>query len=194
MCLLWNFIAVTVAWINGEGCLYIFHCFLNTNNEIFCYVDAIFTLCFGAGPTIWFLAIIYFISGVPGGYVFWYRPLYRAMRYYYQLMVFLLLGNLMVQHVEINLVFKGLNIGPVWTLHLLDAQEKRLHMAYQTFNFKGLLWNLEIIVLLASQLLCFENLFSITDLTNPSHCFFGCLVAFWNLFSLQLDFRLWQDW
>lgn len=34
------------------------------------------------GPTIWFLAIIYFISGVPGGYVLWYRPLYRAMRYY----------------------------------------------------------------------------------------------------------------
>jgi len=34
-----------------------------------------------AGPTIWFLAIIYFIAGVPGGYVMWYRPLYRAMRY-----------------------------------------------------------------------------------------------------------------
>ncbi|EXB62280.1 Secretory carrier-associated membrane protein 1 [Morus notabilis] len=32
------------------------------------------------GPTIWFLAIIYFISGVPGAYVLWYRPLYRAMR------------------------------------------------------------------------------------------------------------------
>ncbi|KAL2459042.1 Secretory carrier-associated membrane protein [Forsythia ovata] len=29
---------------------------------------------------IWFLAIIYFISGVPGAYVLWYRPLYRAMR------------------------------------------------------------------------------------------------------------------
>ncbi|XP_047951135.1 secretory carrier-associated membrane protein 1-like isoform X2 [Salvia hispanica] len=32
------------------------------------------------GPTIWFLAIIYFIFGVPGSYVLWYRPLYRAMR------------------------------------------------------------------------------------------------------------------
>lgn len=32
------------------------------------------------GPTIWFLSIIYFISGVPGAYVVWYRPLYRAMR------------------------------------------------------------------------------------------------------------------
>ncbi|KAF9588633.1 hypothetical protein IFM89_014095 [Coptis chinensis] len=50
VCLLWNIIAVTTAWIKGEG------------------------------VTIWFLAIIYFISGVPGGYVLWYRPLYRAMR------------------------------------------------------------------------------------------------------------------
>ncbi|XP_058209018.1 secretory carrier-associated membrane protein 1-like isoform X1 [Rhododendron vialii] len=50
VCLLWNIIAVTLAWIRGEG------------------------------PTIWFLAIIYFISGVPGAYVLWYRPLYRAMR------------------------------------------------------------------------------------------------------------------
>ncbi|KAK4769901.1 hypothetical protein SAY87_030433 [Trapa incisa] len=50
LCLLWNFVAVTTAWIKGEG------------------------------PTIWFLAIIYIISGVPGAYVLWYRPLYRAMR------------------------------------------------------------------------------------------------------------------
>ncbi|XP_042493847.1 secretory carrier-associated membrane protein 1-like [Macadamia integrifolia] len=49
-CLLWNIVAVTTAWIKGEG------------------------------ATIWFLAIIYFISGVPGAYVLWYRPLYRAMR------------------------------------------------------------------------------------------------------------------
>ncbi|KAK4770192.1 hypothetical protein SAY87_030724 [Trapa incisa] len=50
LCLLWNFVAITAAWIKGEG------------------------------PTIWFLAIIYAISGIPGGYVLWYRPLYRAMR------------------------------------------------------------------------------------------------------------------
>ncbi|WOL10372.1 hypothetical protein Cni_G19127 [Canna indica] len=49
-CLFWNIIAVTAAWIKGEG------------------------------VKIWFLAIIYFISGVPGAYVLWYRPLYRAMR------------------------------------------------------------------------------------------------------------------
>ncbi|XP_077243263.1 secretory carrier-associated membrane protein 1-like isoform X1 [Tasmannia lanceolata] len=50
ICLLWNLISTTAAWIRGEG------------------------------VKIWFLAIIYFISGVPGGYVLWYRPLYRAMR------------------------------------------------------------------------------------------------------------------
>ncbi|KAJ8748297.1 hypothetical protein K2173_001716 [Erythroxylum novogranatense] len=50
ICLLWNVVAVTTAWIKGEG------------------------------PTIWFLSIIYLISGVPGAYVTWYRPLYRAMR------------------------------------------------------------------------------------------------------------------
>ncbi|KAL5579342.1 hypothetical protein UlMin_011784 [Ulmus minor] len=50
LCLFWNIIAVTTAWIKGEG------------------------------VKIWFLAVIYFISGVPGSYVLWYRPLYRAFR------------------------------------------------------------------------------------------------------------------
>ncbi|GAA0176746.1 transfer/carrier protein [Lithospermum erythrorhizon] len=49
-CLLWNIIAVTTAWIKHGD------------------------------VKIWFLAIIYFISGVPGAYVLWYRPLYRAFR------------------------------------------------------------------------------------------------------------------
>ncbi|XP_033135227.1 secretory carrier-associated membrane protein 2-like isoform X2 [Brassica rapa] len=49
-CLLWNIVAVTVAWIKGGG------------------------------PTIWLMSIIYFIAGVPGAYVLWYRPLYRASR------------------------------------------------------------------------------------------------------------------
>ncbi|KAG6476073.1 hypothetical protein ZIOFF_065308 [Zingiber officinale] len=51
VCLFWNILAVTAAWIKGEG------------------------------ATIWFLSIIYFISGVPGAYVLWYKPLYRAMRF-----------------------------------------------------------------------------------------------------------------
>ncbi|KAI8567553.1 hypothetical protein RHMOL_Rhmol02G0130900 [Rhododendron molle] len=50
LCLLWNVIAVSAAWVKG------------------------------AGPTIWFLAIIYFIAGVPLAFVLWYRPLYRAFR------------------------------------------------------------------------------------------------------------------
>ncbi|KDO75796.1 hypothetical protein CISIN_1g019268mg [Citrus sinensis] len=51
LCLLWNIVAVTTAWIKGEG------------------------------VKIWFLAIIYFIAGVPGAYVLWYRPLYRAFSF-----------------------------------------------------------------------------------------------------------------
>ncbi|KAB2086889.1 hypothetical protein ES319_A04G066300v1 [Gossypium barbadense] len=48
-----------------------------------CYynLDQKRSLYFIPGPTIWFLAIIYFITGVPGGYVMWYRPLYCAMRF-----------------------------------------------------------------------------------------------------------------
>ncbi|XP_044948496.1 secretory carrier-associated membrane protein 4-like [Hordeum vulgare subsp. vulgare] len=51
ICLLWNFICVTAFWISA-----------------------------GESPKIWFLAIIYFVTGVPGAYYLWYRPLYRAMR------------------------------------------------------------------------------------------------------------------
>ncbi|KAG5516822.1 hypothetical protein RHGRI_037532 [Rhododendron griersonianum] len=51
LCLLWNIVAVTAAWIKlGD-------------------------------VKIWFLAIIYFVSGVPLAYYLWYRPLYRAFRY-----------------------------------------------------------------------------------------------------------------
>ncbi|EPS71892.1 secretory carrier membrane protein, partial [Genlisea aurea] len=50
LALFWNIIAVTTAWIKLGD------------------------------PRIWFLAIIYFISGVPGAYFLWYRPLYRACR------------------------------------------------------------------------------------------------------------------
>ncbi|KAL6520612.1 Secretory carrier-associated membrane protein 2 [Orobanche minor] len=50
LCLFWNIIATTTAWIKGED------------------------------VTVWFLSVIYFISGVPLAYVLWYRPLYRAFR------------------------------------------------------------------------------------------------------------------
>ncbi|XWS18324.1 hypothetical protein CRYUN_Cryun32bG0034400 [Craigia yunnanensis] len=50
LCLFWNVIAVSTASIKGEG------------------------------ARIWFLAVIYFILGVPGAYILWYRPLYRACR------------------------------------------------------------------------------------------------------------------
>ncbi|KAK1368524.1 Secretory carrier-associated membrane protein [Heracleum sosnowskyi] len=50
LCLFWNIIATSTAWIKGND------------------------------PQIWFLSIIYFIAGVPLAYVLWYRPLYRAFR------------------------------------------------------------------------------------------------------------------
>ncbi|XP_047317799.1 secretory carrier-associated membrane protein 1-like [Impatiens glandulifera] len=57
LCLLWNAIAVSVGWIKLS------------------YDDKV------AGVKIWFLAIIYFIAGVPLAYVLWYRPLYRTFRH-----------------------------------------------------------------------------------------------------------------
>ncbi|KAE8679968.1 Secretory carrier-associated membrane protein 1 [Hibiscus syriacus] len=50
LCLTWNVIAVTTAWIEGQG------------------------------PIIWLLSIIYLINAVPGAYFLWYQLLYRAMR------------------------------------------------------------------------------------------------------------------
>eukprot|EP00262_Sarcandra_glabra_P022495 TRINITY_DN998_c0_g1_i1.p1 TRINITY_DN998_c0_g1~~TRINITY_DN998_c0_g1_i1.p1 ORF type:complete len:311 (-),score=62.97 TRINITY_DN998_c0_g1_i1:246-1178(-) len=83
-CLFWNIIAVTAAWIKGEG------------------------------VKIWFLAIIYFISGCPGAYVLWYRPLYRAMRTdsafkfgWFFLFYLLHLGFCIVAAVAPPIFFKG---------------------------------------------------------------------------------------
>ncbi|MED6182414.1 Secretory carrier-associated membrane protein 2 [Stylosanthes scabra] len=83
-CLTWNIIAVTAAWIKGEG------------------------------VKIWFLALIYFIAGVPGAYVLWYRPLYRAFRkdsalnYGWFFMFYLLhIGFCILAAVAPPIVFKG---------------------------------------------------------------------------------------
>uniref|UniRef100_A0A0D6R0E1 Secretory carrier-associated membrane protein n=1 Tax=Araucaria cunninghamii TaxID=56994 RepID=A0A0D6R0E1_ARACU len=49
LCLVWNVIAVMVAWIKGYG------------------------------VKIWLLAVIYALAGCPGSLVLWYKPLYRAV-------------------------------------------------------------------------------------------------------------------
>ncbi|KAG5038375.1 hypothetical protein AAZX31_07G176600 [Glycine max] len=84
LCLFWNVIAVTAAWIKGEG------------------------------VKIWFLAIIYFIAGVPGAYVLWYRPLYRAFRNesalkfgWFFLFYLLHIGFCILAAVAPPIVFKG---------------------------------------------------------------------------------------
>ncbi|KAI4372190.1 hypothetical protein MLD38_010455 [Melastoma candidum] len=50
LCLVFNVLAVTIAWIRGEG------------------------------VKIFFLAIIYALMGCPLSYLLWYRPLYRGMK------------------------------------------------------------------------------------------------------------------
>ncbi|XP_057962046.1 secretory carrier-associated membrane protein 5 isoform X2 [Malania oleifera] len=84
LALTWNVIAVTAAWIKGEG------------------------------VKIWFLAIIYFIAGVPGAYVLWYRPLYRAFRNesalkfgWFFLFYLLHIGFCILAAVAPPIVFKG---------------------------------------------------------------------------------------
>lgn len=51
-CLIWNIIAVTTNWVEVKH----------------------------NGVKIWLLALIYALSGIPGSYVLWYKPLYQAMR------------------------------------------------------------------------------------------------------------------
>ncbi|KAF8029869.1 hypothetical protein BT93_E2325 [Corymbia citriodora subsp. variegata] len=84
LCLFWNVIAVMTAWIKGQG------------------------------VKIWFLAIIYFISGVPGAYFLWYRPLYRAFRTdsairfgWFFLFYLLHIGFCIVAAVAPPIIFKG---------------------------------------------------------------------------------------
>lgn len=85
--LFWNIVAVTTAWIKGEGndgvCHYtMLDSILSAKMNFINYtMTKLILFAFWIGVKIWFLAIIYFISGVPGAFLLWYRPLYRAMRH-----------------------------------------------------------------------------------------------------------------
>ncbi|KAE9452607.1 hypothetical protein C3L33_15484, partial [Rhododendron williamsianum] len=98
LCLLWNVIAVSAAWVKGEG------------------------------PTIWFLAVIYFIAGVPLAFLLWYRPLYRAFRTesamkfgWFFLFYLLHLGFCIFAAVAPPIVFKGKSLasGILPAIHLI---------------------------------------------------------------------------
>lgn len=89
-CLFWNIIAVTTAWIK-EG-----------------------------DVKIWFLAIIYFVAAVPGSYVLWYKPLYRAfrtdsaMKFGWFFMFYLLhIGFVIFAAVAPPIVFKGKSLAGI---------------------------------------------------------------------------------
>ncbi|KAH7289574.1 hypothetical protein KP509_30G009500 [Ceratopteris richardii] len=51
-CLMWNIVVVTTNWVEVKH----------------------------NGVKIWLLAVIYALTGIPGSYVLWYKPLYQAMR------------------------------------------------------------------------------------------------------------------
>ncbi|MFS8025638.1 hypothetical protein Hanom_Chr16g01477461 [Helianthus anomalus] len=89
-CLFWNIIATTAAWISGED------------------------------PKIWFLAIIYFILGVPLAYVLWYRTLYRnfrnesAFRFGWFFLFYILhIGFVIFAAVAPPVVFKGKSLAGI---------------------------------------------------------------------------------
>ncbi|EOX99347.1 Secretory carrier membrane protein (SCAMP) family protein isoform 2 [Theobroma cacao] len=114
LCLSWNIIAVTTAWIKGEG------------------------------PTIWFLAIIYFISGVPGGYVLWYRPLYRAMRTdsalkfgWFFLFYLLHIGFCIFAAVAPPIIFKGKSLAGILPAIDLLGNHALVGQVYMYFRGSG---------------------------------------------------------
>ncbi|CAN1284251.1 Secretory carrier-associated membrane protein 3 [Linum perenne] len=120
LCLLWNIIAVTTAWIKHEG------------------------------VKIWFLAIIYFISGVPGGYFLWYRPLYRAFRTdsalkfgWFFFFYLIHIGFCIVAAVAPPIFFKGKSLTYVTSLSFCQHS----HQQVQIFYFVGFgLFCVEIIL------------------------------------------------
>ncbi|KAL7593267.1 secretory carrier-associated membrane protein 2 [Lactuca sativa] len=122
LCLLWNIIATTTAWIKGED------------------------------PKIWFLALIYFISGVPLAYVLWYRPLYRAFRSesalkftWFFLFYLVHIGFVIFAAVAPPVVFKGKSLAGI--LPAVDLVGK--HALVGIFYFVGF------------GLFCLESLLSI---------------------------------
>ncbi|XP_022863062.1 secretory carrier-associated membrane protein 3-like [Olea europaea var. sylvestris] len=108
--LFWNVIAVTTAWIKDGD------------------------------PKIWFLSIIYFIAGVPGAYVLWYRPLYRAFRTesamkfgWFFLFYLLHIGFCIFAAVAPPVVFKGKSLAGI--LPAVDFIGK--HVIVGVFYFIG---------------------------------------------------------
>ncbi|KAJ7552855.1 hypothetical protein O6H91_06G112300 [Diphasiastrum complanatum] len=122
VCLTWNFIAVTGAWIQH-------------------------TVSSSYGVQIWFLAIIYALAGVPGSYLLWYRPLYRAMKTesalkfgWFFLTYFLHIGFCILAAVAPPIVFKGRSLAGV--LPLFDIFGKSVVIGI-FYLIGGILFSLE---------------------------------------------------
>lgn len=106
-CLLWNIVAVTAAWIEGQN------------------------------VTIWFLSLIYFIVGVPLAYLLWYRPLYRAFRTesavnfgWFFLFYLVHIGFFIFAAVAPPVVFKGKSIAGILPAILLIGDNAIVGILY----------------------------------------------------------------
>lgn len=106
-CLLWNIVAVTAAWIEGQN------------------------------VTNWFLSLIYFIVGVPLAYLLWYRPLYRAFRTesavnfgWFFLFYLVHIGFFIFAAVAPPVVFKGKSIAGILPAILLIGDNAIVGILY----------------------------------------------------------------
>ncbi|KAG0576994.1 hypothetical protein M758_5G105700 [Ceratodon purpureus] len=124
LCLFWNFICTTVAWIAGPGDL-----------------------------QIWLLGIIFVLTGYPLSYFLWYRPLYRAMRSdsalkfgWFFIFYCLHLGFVLLAAVAPPIFFKGKSLAGLWPAIGLFGENTLVAIFYVVgfilfaAEFAGSLW------------------------------------------------------
>ncbi|KAK7362942.1 hypothetical protein VNO77_05067 [Canavalia gladiata] len=189
LCLSWNVIAVTSAWIKGEGEFRYVEDFLellhssNHKSDISKFHACGTWPCFVVGVKIWFLALIYFIAGVPGSYVLWYRPLYRAFRTesalkfgWFFLFYLLHIGFCILAAVAPPIVFKGKSLTKLRPLGIGRCQPSKISRAVVGSSFslkfviRGILSAIDVLgdhaligifYLVGFGLFCIETLISI---------------------------------
>lgn len=122
--LLWDFISVSVAWGTGAT---------------------------GAGISPWFLALVFFLVGVPGSYFLWYRPLYNATRtnsalkYGWFFLFYLLhIGFCCLVAVGPPFLFRGKSMTGI--LQVLDLISQGQHIASIMYAVGFLLFTSEALV------------------------------------------------
>ncbi|KAL8167541.1 hypothetical protein V2J09_009040 [Rumex salicifolius] len=124
ICLVWNVIAVSTACIKGEG------------------------------VKIWLLSIIYLLFGVPGAYVLWYQPLYRAMRTdsalkfgWFFLLYVIHIGFCILATVAPPIIFEGKSLAGIFaaidvlSISSLAGYESRFFTIFSSSMVLNQAWN-----------------------------------------------------